>query len=146
MRTAGRKALSVLVLTLAAAGCGKGFTVWRDYPRAAECYAAYLSLSKYAEDPGLGFTPEQIHDQQLATMNGINRMTPYTLAAAEQAGGDRQFLDLVARWRVKPENDIVRAYSPKAKRDIFDHVVAEAGHCHQTLTRWSAPPQASAKP
>jgi hypothetical protein len=141
-RTLGR-ILVLLALAAPLAGCGKGFIAWRDYPRVAECYGAFLSEATYAEDPGLAMSPDQVYAHQLTTMGGINRMTVYTLQAKERAGGDDQFIGLVARWRVKPENDIARAQTPEAKRLIYDHVLSQVRRCHESLSRWGAPPAIS---
>src|SRR4051812_884972 len=94
-----------LLLCLPLAGCGK-FAAWRDYSRVAECYAAFLSISKYAQDPDLGMNPAERYAQDRATMEGINRLTPYTLKAEEAAGNSSKFLRLVIAWRRRPEFNI----------------------------------------
>lgn len=126
------------LLCLAAAGCGRGFVSARDYPRVADCYAAFFSAHMDAMDPGLGLSLEQVGQAEQITMQGVNRMTPFIVEAKKSAGGDRKFLQLVAAWRKRPEFDVSLASTPKAKAMVYGDVLDEAESCHKTLDQWSA--------
>ena len=131
----------VLILALGAplAACGgKGFITARDYGRVAECYAAFMSVSMDASDPALGFSDGQIGLQEQVSIQGVNRLSPYTVKAIRTAGGDHKFLILVASWRLKPENDIAKAATLEAKKAVYQHVLVQASRCHTTLTGWGA--------
>ena len=113
--------------------------VSRDYGRVADCYAAYMSIGIDAKDPALGFSADQQELQNQVNLESVQRLQPYLKPSSKKAGGDRKFLQLVAAWRLRPDNDIDRANSPEAKRAIYQHILIQASQCHGTLTSWGAP-------
>jgi hypothetical protein len=133
-----KHALAGAAICLIVGGCGKGFVGLRDYGRVAECYAAFFSVHMDAQDPALGFSAGEIDTEANVTAQGINRMTPFIVEAEKRAGGDKKFLALVSAWRGRKENDIRQAATPTAKHAVYQHVLAEASKCQQTLNQWGA--------
>ncbi|MEI7931616.1 MAG: hypothetical protein WCI21_00955 [Alphaproteobacteria bacterium] len=133
-----QRTLAALLLGLTLSSCSREFAVYRDYGRVADCYAAFFSVHMDARDPALDLSEAAITAKEGDTMRGINRMTPFIVEAEKQAGGDQKFLQLVAAWRRRKENDIGLAPTIAARKAVYNHVLSEAARCHQTLDKWGA--------
>ena len=118
---------------------GKGFVASRDYGRVADCYAAYMSIGIDARDPALGYSADQVELENEVNLESVQRLQPYLKPASKKAGGDGKFLQLVAAWRLRPDNNIDQPASPEQKRAIYQHILLEASQCHGTLSHWGAP-------